>query len=179
MPTIFSTSPHFDDYDETKQFVRILFRPGRAVQARELTQLQTIIQGQVERFGKGIYKDGSFITPPETVLDRNFSFVKLQNSVDGVEANNVIEDLVGNIVTGETSAVKALVINHSKSTSDDPPTIFVKYLVGGTNKQETFSDDEKISFSTNSVKSLASSSTGFGTSFNIGKSVVFLSLIHI
>ena len=57
MPTIFSTSPHFDDYDETKQFVRILFRPGRAVQARELTQLQTIIQGQVERFGNGIYKD--------------------------------------------------------------------------------------------------------------------------
>ena len=77
MPTIFPTAPHFDDFDQTKQFVRILFRPGRAVQARELTQLQTIIQSQVERFGKGIYKDGSFVTPPETTFDNVFSFVKV------------------------------------------------------------------------------------------------------
>ena len=90
MPTTFSTSPHFDDYDEAKQFVRILFRPGRAVQARELTQLQTIIQGQIERFGKGIYKDGSFVTPPETTYDNTYSFVKLTEATGATTSDDVI-----------------------------------------------------------------------------------------
>ena len=43
----FNVFPYFDDYDEAKSFYKILFRPGYSVQARELTQLQTIIQAQV------------------------------------------------------------------------------------------------------------------------------------
>ena len=44
-------SPYYDDFNESKKFHRILFRPAFAVQARELTQAQTILQGQVERVG--------------------------------------------------------------------------------------------------------------------------------
>jgi hypothetical protein len=55
----YNVNPYYDDYDQEKQFYRILFRPGRAVQARELTQIQTSLQKQIERFGQGIYKDGS------------------------------------------------------------------------------------------------------------------------
>ena len=42
-----------------ENFHRVLFRPAFAVQARELTQLQTILQNQIERFGEHIFKDGS------------------------------------------------------------------------------------------------------------------------
>ena len=42
----FNTDPYYDDYNEDKNFHRILFKPGVAVQARELTQLQTILQNQ-------------------------------------------------------------------------------------------------------------------------------------
>ena len=45
----YNVNPYYDDYDETKQFYRILFRPGRAVQARELTQLQTSLQKQNQK----------------------------------------------------------------------------------------------------------------------------------
>ena len=38
-----------DDFDETKNYHRVLFRPGYAVQARELTQLQTALQAQIDR----------------------------------------------------------------------------------------------------------------------------------
>jgi len=44
----FNTDPYYDDYNEDKNFHRILFKPGVAVQARELSQLQTILQDQVE-----------------------------------------------------------------------------------------------------------------------------------
>ena len=40
----FNSEPYFDDYDPKKDFYRILFRPSYAVQARELTQMQTILQ---------------------------------------------------------------------------------------------------------------------------------------
>ena len=174
MPTTFSTSPHFDDYDETKQFVRILFRPGRAVQARELTQLQTIIQGQIERFGKGIYKDGSFITPPETTYDNTFSFVKLTESTGTTISDEAVSSLVG-LTIENSNSVKAKIINHAVSTTaGDPPTLFVKYIDGGTNSDLTFSDGDTLTASDGTtLTSISSSSTGNGTAFSIGQCTMF------
>ena len=53
--TDLNVSPYYDDYSETKNFHRILFRPSNAIQARELTQLQSILQNQVEKFGNHIF----------------------------------------------------------------------------------------------------------------------------
>ena len=49
----FNVDPYYDDFEGTtgaksKNFHRVLFRPGFPVQARELTQLQSILQKQVE-----------------------------------------------------------------------------------------------------------------------------------
>ena len=56
---LFNIDPFYDDYDEDKKFLRILYRPGFGLQARELTQMQTILQTQVQRFGDHIFEDGS------------------------------------------------------------------------------------------------------------------------
>ena len=61
----FNTTPYYDDFDEDKNFHRILFRPGRAVQARELTQTQTVLQDQITKFGNHLFKDGSRVTGAE------------------------------------------------------------------------------------------------------------------
>jgi len=61
LQTNLNVAPFFDDYNEDKEYYRILFRPATPVQARELTQLQTIIQKQISRFGDSIYKDGSIV----------------------------------------------------------------------------------------------------------------------
>ena len=50
--TDFNVTPYYDDYSVSKNFHRILFKPGFAVQARELTQIHTILQNQIDRFGK-------------------------------------------------------------------------------------------------------------------------------
>ena len=41
-----------DDFDSSDNFHRILFNSGRALQARELTQMQTIIQEEIARLTK-------------------------------------------------------------------------------------------------------------------------------
>ena len=54
--TDLNISPYYDDYDIENQFYKVLFKPAYAVQARELTQLQTILQNQIEQFGDNIFK---------------------------------------------------------------------------------------------------------------------------
>ena len=66
--TNFNVTPYYDDFDEDKKFLRLLFKPGYAVQARELTQLQTLLQNQVERFGNHMFKNGSLVTGGQTFL---------------------------------------------------------------------------------------------------------------
>ena len=57
--TNFNVNPYFDDFDETKKFLRLLFKPGYAVQARELTQLQSLLQNQIQKQGNFVFKNGS------------------------------------------------------------------------------------------------------------------------
>ena len=55
-------TPYYDDFDKAKNFYRVLFRPGFPIQARELTQSQSILQNQIENMGTHLFKDGSM--PP-------------------------------------------------------------------------------------------------------------------
>ena len=77
MTTNFNVSPYYDDFAESKNFHRVLFRPSYAVQGRELTQLQTILQNQVERFGEHIFKEGSMVIPGQIGLNTSYQYVKL------------------------------------------------------------------------------------------------------
>ena len=57
LETNFNVSPYFDDFEtvaKVKRYHKILFKPGVAVQTRELTQLQSMLQEQVARFGTNI-----------------------------------------------------------------------------------------------------------------------------
>ena len=79
LDTNFNVNPYYDDYDEDKKFLRMLFKPGFAVQARELTQLQTILQKQVERFGDFVFKDGSVVTGGQVTI-QNTAYLNIASS---------------------------------------------------------------------------------------------------
>jgi hypothetical protein len=174
---IYPTTPYHDDYDETKNFYRILFKPGRAVQARELTQMQTLIQGQIERFGKNIFKEGSIVVPGEQVYDTRYKYVKLATSYNSVNADDVIADLVDSIIVGQTTGVRALVVNYVLATSTDEPTIYVKYLNSGTDgTTTTFSSSEVLTTedSATSIQAIPTSPTGSGTAFSTTSGALFV-----
>lgn len=177
MPTTYSSAPYHDDFDKTKQFHRILFRPGRAVQARELTQLQTILQNQIQNFGNGIYKEGSFVDPPKLTLDQNYKFVKLATSLNAVTADSQLSTLSGAKIIGDTSGVVARVVNTASSTAGgDPATLYVKYLNTGTNNETAFTAAEEIRIvgaSSAIVKAAATSPTGSGVAFSCGECILF------
>jgi hypothetical protein len=77
-------SPYFDDFDADKEFYKVLFKPGVAVQARELNQLQTLLQNQIERFGNHVFKSGTIISGVNFNYIPSYAFVKILDSqVDG------------------------------------------------------------------------------------------------
>ena len=170
----FNTDPYFDDYSEADGFHRILFKPGVAVQSRELNQLQTILQNQVSRFGNHVFKPGSLVIPGNIKFDKNVSFVKLLttfNSEDIEVANYLNREMIG-----QTSGVRAQVINVEEGTVTDPPTIFVKYLDSGTSRTaNAFSAAEDIvTNDTGTVYSATVSSTGKCLGASISDGVYFV-----
>ena len=110
----FNVTPYFDDFNESKQFLRVLFRPGYAVQARELTQLQTILQNQISRFGNHVFKNGSMVVPGEVNFDNQVHFAKLEDLFGNTNVTSYLTQFRDKIITGQTSGVKAVVIDTSE-----------------------------------------------------------------
>lgn len=82
----YNISPYYDDFDSTKNYHRILFKPGGAVQARELTQSQTILQDQISKFGLGIYQDGSKVSGGNITIDTQIVTAKLISNANNVSS---------------------------------------------------------------------------------------------
>jgi hypothetical protein len=146
--TDFSVSPYFDDYDEDKQFYRILFRPRTAVQARELTQLQTILQKQISRFGNHIFRDGSVVDGVAITYIPRFEFVHLENTFNGANLSVVTDIantyLITNSLDSNTAvrAVPVIAKNGFVSAYPDTNRIYLRYISTGKdgigNDQSTF-----------------------------------------
>ncbi len=147
--TDFNVSPYWDDWSLSDDFYRVLFRPGFAVQARELTTLQTILQNQIEQFGNHVFKEGSIVIPGSVGYDENYHALKLQASYGSGTVSTYLSQYVGATITGSTSGVTAKVINYSvaDSATGDPDTLFIKYITTSTTDNSTvvFTDGEYIS----------------------------------
>ena len=174
----FNTEPYNDDYNEDSKFYRILFRPSFAVQARELTQLQTILQNQISRHGDAIYKQGSMVIPGQVSIDTSAQYVKL-TSIYGTQTTEAfIQDTVGKYISGQSSGLKAQIIKVVSATSTDPTTIYVRYLSSdsSTGVQKVFADSEVLVFDdgTSSVQTYASSATGTGSLATVQRGVYYV-----
>jgi hypothetical protein len=149
--TDFNVSPYYDDYNEEKNFHRVLFRPAVPIQARELTQLQTILQNQVERFGDNIYKQGTIIKGCGLTFDFNYTYVKINDlQVDGQStlvsnyANGYVENLPAN---NQHVRLKSEIVNYVQgleSQNPDLSTLFVKYTNTGTGGKKTYSNGDVL-----------------------------------
>ena len=123
-------SPYFDDFDPDKDYLRVLFRPGFPVQARELTTLQNFLQTQTSRFGEHIFKDGSKVTGGSTTINNEIYRLFLTGSgntsfpLSGARTGSVLST-IGNlenlIITNADGSVRGKVVlqpNNSVGTNN-------------------------------------------------------------
>ena len=103
MPNIFNkntfATTYKDDFVDSANYHRILFNSGRALQARELTQMQTITQAEIGRLGKHLFNQGAAVNPGSVNVNNAYEFVKLQNA--SLPSGN----FVGTTLTSGTTSI--------------------------------------------------------------------------
>ena len=173
MAISFNVEPYWDDFETAgadglspkEKYQRILFRPGKAVQARELTQLQTQLQNQVSSTGDNIFKDGSVVVPGAVHLHNKIDYIKLDSA--NAYCDTVVE-LVGTEFTDGTN--KAKVIHAALASGSDPITLWVQYISG-----TVFADNATITDGANkSAEVKASAATGFGSIVSIEDGIYYI-----
>ena len=188
--TNLNISPYYDDFDADKEFYKVLFNPGRPVQARELTTLQSILQNQVESFGSNIFKEGSMVIPGSITYDSQFYAVKLNLTNYGVDLSLYINELIGKKIVGASSGVTASIQYVQLPNGDEVeyPTIYVKYLDSDNNNTiSAFYDGESLSATSSIVYGnttidtgtifatlISSDATSTGSSASIADGVYFI-----
>jgi len=167
----FNRSPYYDDFEGSKKFHRILYRPSYAVQARELTQQQTILQAQISRFGEHIFKNGSMVIPGHIMFDTEVFYVKINAAYNGFEVDETA--FIGSIIEGVTSGAKAEVMLSSGVEGTDPKTLYIKYTDSGPLNALSFLDGEVLQIVANTNVKCEVRGTFDGTStLNIGDSCI-------
>lgn len=158
----FNLNPYYDDFDETKNFYRILFKPGFAVQARELTQLQTQLQDQISKFGDHIFKEGS------VVLGGNFYTTSVNYLL--VSRNNALSNFDNQTFTGQNSGATGKVIK-TEAVDDETARIYFSYTNG-----LVFAKDEEIVCDNSNTETTVNldSYLGTATAFSIDEGVFYV-----
>ena len=189
--TNLNVSPYFDDFDEKKGYQRVLFKPGTPIQARELTTLQSILQNQVEKFGKHFFKEGSVVIPGQIGYDSEYYFVQIDDAHLGIPVSTYIDKFIGKSIKGETSGVTAVVENYIINTESEKNnyTLYVKYSSSSDTNftLKTFVDGENlisledVDYALSSIRantsfatSIISGSVGTGSAAKIEEGIYFI-----
>ena len=192
--TNLNVAPYFDDFDAADDFHKVLFKPGYPVQARELTNLQSILQNQVEKFGQHFFKEGARVIPGNTGYTQLYYCVQLQNNFQGIPVSAYIDQLIGQKITGEDSGVTAVVdkVLLADDSERNNLTLYINYLASNTtnNQTQTFSDGENLTTNVTIASGLLGNTTiaagspfaltisnnaaATGSAFNISEGVYFI-----
>jgi hypothetical protein len=172
----FNIEPYYDDFNVAgddgltpkEKYNRILFRPGHAVQARELTQIQSMLQHQVSAVGRHLFEEGSMVIPGHASIETELDYVKL----DSINETN-LDNLIGKIFVGADTNLEAKVVAVAPSEGADPDTIYVKYQNSGDLDEKVFDDGETISVGSYTGV-VSASGTGFGSVAFIEEGIYFI-----
>jgi hypothetical protein len=142
-----NVAPYYidDTYEIDNNYMQVLFKPGYAVQARELSILQSILQNQVSQVGEFVLADGSPVTGGHISFDGTVQAIQLQQQFSNTDIN--LSDFFVNgentliINASGATTVKAYVVAIDNTQVN--PVIIVKYLTG-----TTFADGSTIQVAT-------------------------------
>jgi hypothetical protein len=171
-----------------KNYLRILFKPGLAVQTRELNQLQSLIQTQLDRIGESVYRNGKPVIDGRAHFDDQLEIYSINVETSQVITsfdtyNRVTRTTLGG--NGETSLRAKVVmieqlpqivsgVNRYKlfvkgknSEISNLNTNISKYVIGDTLALDNNQDDQGdfISLTVSSVNSAVGAHIANGVYF--------------
>jgi hypothetical protein len=155
-----SIAPYYDDFDVEKNFHRILFKPGVAVQARELTQSQTILQEQIKRVGDYLFINGDKVSGPKPSVNKLGRTVRLKET-DALGNRIDVTRFLNMYVTSPFSDVIGQVeFTYIKDDPNigDPPTIVINLKRYNQENDGMFAQNIELYFYNSLVNAINKSS---------------------
>jgi len=170
----FNVSPYYDDFDPAKNYYRVLFKPGYAVQARELTQSQSILQNQITSFADNIFASNSPVTGGQVTTNLNCFYIKLQPTYNGalVDVNQFLGQLIQDASGTVSAKVIAVAVATGTAGNGEPPTLIVTYKSGShfTDASVIYATLENIA-----CQAQTTASTGLSSVASIAQGVFYIS----
>lgn len=175
---------YYDDYYEPAttdptlfrgqedDFHRILFRPRFAVQSRELTQLQTILQAQIEKLGTANFKHGQSLYGAEMAINNGVISGKVLSTANVAAFFNRDLDTATVITNGTANAAVRQYASIDEGNTDN-------YLVFKYEGSEEFNPGDAITVVGGTENTAFSSDTAGvfnpASVFSITEGVFFIS----
>jgi hypothetical protein len=156
--TNLNAAPYFDDFNAENNYHRVLFRPGFAIQARELTQLQSALQHQIASHGSHIFREGAMVVPGQGII-QSYNSLKLTSTFasETIDPSQYYNATTPVTLTGATTGVTAKVIGYKAATTTDQPLLYLSYIRSGTDFiTSVFADGENLSANVSITHSTAS-----------------------
>lgn len=176
------SSTYKDDFADSKKFHKILFNSGRVVQARELTQAQTILQKQIERFGNNIFKEGAIVKAGGVTVNNSYEFIKLNNNSTTLPSDPTT--LVGTKFTDQSGTsiaaevIEAVAGGVNQDGGANPDILYVRYVhtSGGTSGENTIRMPNGVSINngTLTLTTATSSATGTGIRVSVAAGIYYI-----
>ena len=172
----FSSEPFYDDFEavngaKDQNYMRILFRPGYAVQARELTQIQSIIQNQIKAFGDNIFQNGSPVQGGHITLDTGVTSILLEPS-DTFTLSDFQGKLIVNATGNTTKSAIVIATDDSVASSLTSGALVVRYLSG-----DTFANSNTLQTSSSPIVTanlISANATASGSVASINEGIFYV-----
>lgn len=150
-------NPYFDDFDPDDKFYRVLFKPAHPVQARELNNVQSMLQNQIEQFGNHFFKEGSKVIPGNVSYNNRYTAVQIESQFNGVDVETYLDQLDEIKIKGATSTVEAEVVDFlfAESSERGVTTLYVKMEDDGDDDEgnnQSFKDGENLILAESSIE---------------------------
>ena len=207
--TSYNVAPYHDDINIKdaqgktaldKNYLRILFQPGFAVQTREMNQIQSVLQSQIDRFGSSFYRDGEAVLDGEASFRDNVVYVEvttpseitLANLTADILLQPTIEIRTAGITGGQYAKVLGIegitpevirIYLQSISDISDSPAESLNTLVptGATihyKEDIQYITDTETTINTSPIATISANGYGFTASVNEGIFYVKGSFVH-
>jgi hypothetical protein len=180
LTTNFNQDPYYDDFDDDKNYYRVLFKPGNAVQARELTQLQTTLQDQIKKFGDHVFKTGSVVTGGQITI-QNVAYINIASTYSNQDISYLNFDQQVIINSANTKRAYVLKSYGADATNGEPITFIINQLYG-----EPFTVNETIYTSNTNPQAItyyantaSANATGNCQSFSVNEGVFYYDGIFV
>lgn len=175
------TTTYKDDFTDSSGFHRILFNSGRIVQARELTQAQTILQKQIERMGNNIFKEGAIVKAGGLIVNNSYEFIKLNNTSNTIASPSALVGTTFASQDGQDIRVEVIEVITGGANQDggsNPDTLYVRYVKtsGATSAANTIRMPNAVNINNGSVTltTATTGATGTGIRASVNSGIFYI-----